>query len=173
MNTLLENWNSDHRKFLMLLINIILTIIIVVNLFRLRANYRKLSNRNINQERLIIAKDKVIQSYSININASKSLSRYTANILNESNIVAYYNGKIYNTFKHSMAQGTTVLVQEGTKRINKKAELGLTFGNAFISLESLANQVKSKQSEISKGNYEGLFNFTFKQNKENFVIAMA
>ena len=75
--------------------------------------------------------------------------------------MAYYNGKIYNTFKHSMAQGTTVLVQEGTKRINKKAELGLTFGNAFISLESLANQGKSKQSEISKGNYEGLFNFTF------------
>ena len=63
MNTLLENWNSDHRKFLMLLINFILTIIIVVNLFRLRANYRKLSNRNINQERLIIAKDKVIQSH--------------------------------------------------------------------------------------------------------------
>ena len=171
MNTLLENWNSDHRKFLMLLINFILTIIIVVNLFRLRANYRKLSNRNINQERLIIARDKVIQSHSININASKDLSRYITNILNESNIVAYHNGKMYNTFKHSRAQGTTVLVAaEGTKRINKKAELGIIFDGVFITLKSLAYLINYKQEAINRSDYKTLN--TGLKNKESATITL-
>lgn len=81
-------------------------------------------------------------------------------IYRQSKIVAFYNGKTYNVFKHSMAQGATVLVQQDKKKTNQKAILGLLYKDHFITIFDLDKQLNEKLLNIDKGTRSDVKQFT-------------
>ena len=91
---------------------------------------------------------------------SKIVTLSILQLFDKGSIGVFYNGRSYNVFRHSKAQGATIQIAEGGKKITKQAVLGLQYKDIFISFHSLTAQVNNKIKDMNDGKLEEHFKLT-------------
>lgn len=157
METLLNNWELIKTILLVLLLSVvIINYIVIYKQKALIKNYKFIINEKttqiqstnrINDNLKTQLNETAVNKVDVQDRFRKSSSNYkllTSTLLNliEKGIIsAYYNNRMYTSFKYSRS-GAIVTTTENKKKVLREAVIGINYNGNFISINEIIKQYR-------------------------------